>query len=519
MKKKLISLLCAAGMLSALFAGCGTSDTDTAQSTASEAAEETTETADAGSDEPIYIGVTSIVKSMDPTDSSVPWSLTSHGVSETLYTQNEEGNLVTRFVESLEQVDELTWELTLIEGLKFSDGSDVDAEAVAACMNEIMQNNELATASAGVITFTATDTYSLTLETERETKIMSSVLCEWTNIIYKEVGDGEYVFTGPYMIENLDVGVSLEMTPNPYYDDQADERSDVTLLVFQDTASMQQAFESGEIDMAFTVTPEIAATLEDEGFTVKTIDAGYQYFSIVNLQNEPLDDDNVRQAINLAINREDMVTALNGGSVATGIFAHYYSFAGEVEVEYDLEEAASLLEESGWELNEDGYREKDGEVLSLQLVTYASRPDLTTLMQLAASNLNDLGIEVTTEIVDSIDTTAAAGEYDLIFYAQHSAPTGEPVYFLSMFLRTGESKNFNGYSSDEVDSLLDTMGTLELGDERDELAKEIQEIVYEDLPILYLVDPEWYIAVSDRLADYQPYCGDYFVVNDTLGLN
>ena len=125
---------------------------------------------------------------------------------------------------------------------------------------------------------------------------------------------------------------------------------------------------------------------------------------------------------------------------------------------------------------------------------------------------------MTTEIVDSIDTTAAAGEYDLIFYAQHSAPTGEPVYFLSMFLRTGESKNFNGYSSDEVDSLLDTMGTLELGDERDELAKEIQEIVYEDLPILYLVDPEWYIAVSDRLADYQPYCGDYFVVNDTLGL-
>ena len=469
-------------------------------------------------DQPICIGVTSIVRAMDPTDSGVPWSLTSHGISEKLYTQNEKGELVSRFVEHLEQKDALVWEMTLKEGMKFSDGSEVDAEAVAACMNEIMQNNGMATASAGVITFVPTAPYRLTLTTERETKLMPSVLCEWTNILYKDLGDGTYAFTGPYMVKHLDVGVSLEMTPNPYYDDRAGERFDVKLLVFQDPSAMQQAFEGGEIDMAFTVTPEAAQVLEQKGLTVKSIDAGYQYFGIVNQQQSPLDDPDVRRAVSLALDREDMVAALKGGRTATGLFAHYYPFAGTCQVVCRPDEAAALLDRCGWTKNSDGIREKDGMKLSLSLVTYASRPDLTVLMQLAASDLNDLGIDVTTAIVDNIDAVAKVGDYDIMFYAQHSAPTGEPAYFLNQFLRSGQGKNNNGYHSQAVDDLLDQMGSLEPGDQRNALARQVQDIVFEDLPILYLVDPQWHIAVSDRLADYQPYCGDYFVVNDTLGL-
>lgn len=467
---------------------------------------------------PITIGVTSIVKNMDPTDSSVPWSLTSHGVSETLYTQNAEGTLVSRFVDSLTQKDALVWEMALKKGPRFSDGSEVDARAVAECMNAIMQNNQMATASAGTITFTPTDDYHLTLTTERETKVMPSVLCEWTNILFKDLGNGSYAFTGPYMVKNLDVGVSLEMTPNPYYDERAGERSDVTLLVFQDASSMQQAFQSGEIDMAFTVTPEAAQALESEGLMVKNIDAGYQYFGIVNLQKQPLDDPAVRKAVHLALDREAMVTALKGGRAATGLFAHYYSFAGACSADCRPDEAAALLDACGWTLNSDGVREKDGMPLELSLVTYPSRPDLTVLMQLAASDLNDLGIGVTTRIVDNIDAVGKAGDYDIMFYAQHTAPTGEPAYFLNQFLRTGQGKNTNGYHSDEVEGLLDRMGTLAPGEERDALAKQVQSIVLEDLPMLYLVDPQWHIAVSERLAGYQPYCGDYFVVNDSLGL-
>ena len=71
------------------------------------------------------------------------------------------------------------------------------------------------------------------------------------------------------------------------------------------------------------------------------------------------------------------------------------------------------------------------------------------------SQLNKMGIEAKTSIVDNIDVEAGKKEFDLILYAQHTAPTGNPEYFLNQFFRTNGSKNMMSYSSREVDELLD----------------------------------------------------------------
>ena len=469
--------------------------------------------------ETIVIGVTNVIDKVDPTYGGNPWSLTADGLSETIYMQNESGELVSHIAEDLVQVDDLTWELTLKEGVKFSDGTELDAEAVANSMNTVMSLNPNASNTAGVITFAAKDARTVTLTTERKTTVMKSILTEWQNVVFKGSEEEGYVFTGPYMLKGLNPGVSVELTPNPYYDDRAAERPDVTLLCFKDTTSMQQAFEAGEIDMAFTVTNEIAEDLEARGFTVKNFDAGYQYFAIPNLSKAPLNDPNVVKAIDLLIDREAMQIVLRGGRIATGFFATYYSFAGEVEKTTDVEAAKALLAEAGYaDSDGDGYLDKDGAALELALTTYAYRPDLPVLMQLTASALDAAGIKVTTGIVDNIDEYLGEGNFDIAFYAQHTAPTGEPANGLNMFFRTEGSKNHNGYSNADVDAKLDQLGELEVGDERNAIAKEIQSIVAADGAMYFLIDPEWHIAVSDKLADYVPYCGDYYVVNPQLGL-
>lgn len=522
MKKNLLIMLTAAMAVSSL-AGCGASKTAGTTAAETSAAEETTtaaetETADNGA---IVIGNTSVISTVDPVhNGSNAWSLTADGISETIYMQDENGNLVSRFVESIEQKDELTWEMKLKEGVKFSDGTVVDAQALCDSMNNIMANNEMASTSAGVITFTPVDDMTVELVSERETTVMPSVLCEYSMIVCKDDGNGNLVFTGPYVLDNMDPGVELDLVPNQYYDDNADKRSDVVLKAFGDAATMQQAFESGEIDMAFTITPETAGILEGEGYTTKDFDAGYQYFAVVNSkENATLSDSKLRQAINAAINREDMVTALKGGRVANGFFAQYYSFAGDVKETYDPEQAKTLLEEAGYtDTDGDGFVDKDGEKLTLKLVTYPSRPDLSVLMQLTVSELNEIGVDTTTEMTDSIGNYVKTEDFDLAFWAQHTAPTGEPTYSLSQFFRTGAAYNNNEYSNEKVDALLDEMGTLPAGDEKDELAKQVQQIVSEDLPVIYLVDPQWHIAVSDKLSGYEPYNGDYYVVNAQLGL-
>ena len=279
----------------------------------------------------ITIGVTNVIDKVDPTYGGDPWSLTADGISETIYMQDVNGNLVSHLAEDLVQVDDLTWELKLKDGVKFSDGSAVDAQAVADGMNTVMAMNPNASNTAGVITFAAKDDKTVTLTTERRTTVMKSILTEWANVVFKGDAENGYVFTGPYALADLNPGVSVSLTPNEYYDDRAAERPNVTLLCFKDTASMQQAFEAGEIDMAFTVTNEIAEDLEAKGFTVKNFDAGYQYFAIPNIAKAPLNDANVAKAINEIIDREAMQIVLRGGRIATGFFATYYDFAGEVE--------------------------------------------------------------------------------------------------------------------------------------------------------------------------------------------
>ena len=110
------------------------------------------------------------------------------------------------------------------------------------------------------------------------------------------------------------------------------------------------------------------------------------------------------------------------------------------------------------------------------------------------------------------------GAYDVVLYAQHTAPSGEPSAFLNMALAPGGSRNYANYENSEINDLLDQMGKTEPGADRDKLSKDIQAIVAEDLPIIYLVDPQWHVALSDRVSDYEPYCGDYYVVNAQLGL-
>ena len=162
----------------------------------------------------ITIGVTNVIDKVDPTYGGNPWSLTADGISETIYMQDVNGNLVSHLAEDLVQVDDLTWELTLKDGVKFSDGSTVDAQAVADGMNAVMAANPNASATAGVITFAAKDDRTVTLTTERRTTVMKSILAEWANVVFKGDAETGYVFTGPYALANLNPGVSVSLTPN-----------------------------------------------------------------------------------------------------------------------------------------------------------------------------------------------------------------------------------------------------------------------------------------------------------------
>lgn len=463
------------------------------------------------------VGQTWVISSIDPNEGLNSWSLVTHGIAEYVYMLQEDGSLDSRYIESIERKSDLVWEAKMKEDAKFSDGSPVDAQALSNCMNEIQEKNSFSNATAGVIKFEPIDDYKFEMITERPTYVADSILAEWTNVVYKDIGNGEFIFSGPYKIENLEADKEVVLSPNEFYPD-ADKRKNVIAKAFKDESSLKLAYESKELDMAFVLTPEVAEKLESEGKTIKQIDAGYQYFTMLNLENEIMKDIEFRQALDLGLNRNDYISALRGGRVANGLFAQYYPFAGNTELEYNIELANEKLDNLGWLVGDDGIREKDGKKLELKLVTYPTRPDLVIIMQIMNSQLKDLGISSKTELQDDIYKAGQSGDFDLLIHAQHTAPTSEPSFFLNQFFRTDASTNHSRYSSEEFDNVLTELGNEENLEKRYNLAIKAQEILHEDLPVLFLIDPQWHIGVSEELSNYQPYCGDYFTINNKLGL-
>lgn len=497
--RRVLSLFFLLLCLTALLSACGASSDTAVQ------------------DKPLVIGQSWLPKGEDPTNTSVPWALTSAGVSETVYMVDREGKLYSRFVDQVSRAGDLDWTLTLKDGVVFSDGSAVDAAAFAAAMNTIMEKNPISNGAAGKMSFEAPDAKTVKVHTERPVAALESVLAEWPDVIFKETADHRFLFTGPYTVEKLEGGDTLELKPNPHYPD-ADKRRPVTVRKFQDQNAMKIAFENGDLDMAFGLTPDIAEMLEKSGKTVKTIEAGYQYMGLFNLKDETLRDPLVRAAVNAAVDRGALLQALKSGRAATGLFAQYNSFAGKDTPAFDRERAKQLLDQAGWKADAGQVRQKDGKPLVIQLVTYPSRPDLVTIMQIVTSQLKDVGFDVKSGTVDNIDKELADGRFGLALYAYHTASAGTPTSTFNLMFRTGGAKNFTGYSEPAVDAMIDDLGKLPRGEAQDQKAVEIQHRLYTDLPVLYLVDPQWFIGVSSRLADYTPYNGDYYIINAQMGV-
>ena len=334
----------------------------------------------AAASEPIVVGKTFMAGSVDPTSGSTGWALTSHGVSENLFTVNKDGEIVGQVAEPVSKVSELIWDVTLKSGYKFSDGTDVTAQAVADCLSELNSVNSNAQATIGTMTVTAPSATVVRIESTISTHIMDSVLAEWVFTIYKTDGS-DYVFTGPYKIESFVAGDYIDLVPNTHYiDSKHGERHPIKIKRYG-SSDLAAAAIAGEVDVGFHL-PADATTLADvraaSGVHVRTFEVGYHYMMFHNIgqsSGRAINDVKVREAIDLAVDRSALSQALAGGHGTRSLFPdtspYYQDNLGVTHG--DLTAAGAKLDEAGWTLDTTtGKRMKNGEALTVDLFACAS---------------------------------------------------------------------------------------------------------------------------------------------------
>ena len=405
---RVVCLLLAAALLAGLLGGCGAAPEG-------ERAQSVGETG--GSDDE------TVVVAMGPTsepeagfDPAYGWGAGEHVheplIQSTLTVTNPDLTIGYDLATGYSVSDDgLTWTVTIRDDAYFTDGEQLTASDVAFTYNTVKE-------TSSVNDFTMLDS----AEAVDETTVvfhMATPFSIWpyTMAIVGILPEHAYdpatygsnpIGSGRYQLVQWDRGqqVILEANPN-YYGGEVEMKRVVILFLEEDAAFL--AAQAGEVDVAYTSATysdqEVAGytlaaydTVDNRGINLPAVPAGTDESGRA-VGNDFTADVRVRRAINIGIDREEMIEhVLNGyGSPAYSVCDQLPWYNPASEVAYDPEGAAALLDEAGWLLGTDGVREKDGVRAELNILYSSEDSVRQALAADLANQLGELGIEVTIE--------------------------------------------------------------------------------------------------------------------------
>ena len=502
MKRTWTILLLAAALLLSVLAGCGGGDT----------------AGDAGTKELVFAADGG--EGMDPGDGYQGWACIRNGVGETLFRLTDELEAEPWLVEDYAlSDDQLTWTLTLKEGITFQNGRALDAQVVLDCLERTVGMNDRAAKDLMIASMSA-DGLTLSITTTAPNPVLPNSLCDPYACIIDVTAEEDFaahpVGTGPYMVERYLPDQETVVVPYDGYWNGTPKLERIR-IVAMDGDTMALALQTGEIDAAYAMAYEGQALFRDNpDYNLQTVATSRIYKLYYNFHNEHLANPNVRKALNMLVDKESYgAVAMSGfGSAATGCFPENTPYSqGLTATAFDVEGARALLAAEGYaDTDGDGILDKDGSPLSFSLVTYSSRAELPALSAAFQSQCGQVGIDVTVTVSESVDDLLKAELFGIAAYAFVTLPTGDPSSYLNTVMGADGWSNFGHYENPEIQTLLEELDHTFDPEARASLAAQIVQIALDDDAYCFMDHLEMSLVTSAAVSGLTPHPSDYYQI-------
>lgn len=500
-----------------LLSGCGSPEQGTAESTGEKVFYYGDTTFNAENDE----------KDVNPHNGYSGWACIRYGIGETLFKYSDSMELEPWLATGYELVDENTWVVTLRDGVTFTSGRAMDAEAVKECLDHLVEVHERAKGDLKIREITA-DGQTLTIRTQEPVPALMNYLADpYGCIIDMQAGiteDGNVSGTGPYRATEVETDVGLTLVKNENYWNGTPKLDTIYVRTITDGDTMTMAMQTGELDAAYGLPYSSLSLFANDPYTISSMETSRSFFAQMNYATEALQDPNVRAAIAGAIDKEGFTQVLleGNGSAANGPFPESFAF-GDASVTaqpYDPEESRRLLAASGWtDTDGDGYVDKDGETLSIRWLTYPSRQELPLLAESVQASLKEIGILVEVNCTANHLDFIESGEWDIYASAFVCAPTGDPEYFFTTHCLDDSTKNRGGYHSDRLEELEEQMSGTFDPEERAVLATEMTQTILDDNAFVFASHLKMSIVSGEGVTGLTAHPCDYYEITVDLDKN
>ena len=461
---------------------------------------------------------------LNPHSNYSGWSTIRYGVGETLFKYDDNMEIQPWLATDYEFVDDTTVKITLRDGVKFSSGRTMDAQAVKECLEDLVAVHDRAPSDLQIDHMEA-EGQTLIIYTQQPCPAIINYLADPYGAIIDmdygiqgKGGSANVAGTGPYIAVNVTPS-QIDLEKNEDYWGGEVNVDAVTVKSFADGSALTAALQTGDIQGTYGLQYDNYSLFDNSDYTINSCATSRCFFGQFNMDSPIVQDQNVRKAIEMGIDKEGFCSVImeGRGVPAKGAFPSSYSYGNDAveTVSYDPEGAKELLKKAGWtDTDGDGYADKDGQKLTIRWLTYPTRLEQPKLAEYAQATLKEIGIDVQINNTSDHRTYAENGDFDVYLSSLTTAPTGDPEYFFTSTV-TGP-KNFGHYENEEVTKLVEQLHQTFDKDERGNLAVQLQQKILDDDGYFFVSHLNMGIVTKANVTGIEAHPCDYYEITADL---
>lgn len=442
------------------------------------------------------------------------------GVTQSLTGLRPDGSIEPVLASSWTQNESGTrWVFTLREGVSFHNGSPLTANDVVVSLNQAKTKPGII--KNAPITAIRAQGNQVIIELESPYQPLLSTLAHFTlGVVSADAFDqaGNITTlngTGPFTIASMVAPHKLTLEKFADYWGTVAKIERVEYQAGHRSESRALQVQSGQADIAYSIDAISKQSLTgDDNTVVQSVNLPRTILIKMNNAHPLLADVRARQAISFALDRSGMANSVlfAPGSEAYQLFNHNQAAwhltnieqLDQVASQQNIEQAKTLLSQLGWQLNEGGVLEKDGETFTLNLITYANRPELPLIATALQNQLAKVGIEVNVSIENSsaIPSGHHDGSLELAVIARNFGMAGTPLPLLYSDFSQPQGSDWGhmNWSNAQLTDNLKALITATSLDNDHRYEQESARILAENLPVIPVAYSTQHTAVNRQLS-------------------
>lgn len=468
-----------------------------------------------------------------------PQALVATQYLESLVSKDKNGTIIPWLATKWKEAsDGLSWDFTLRNNVKFTDGTPLDANAVVANIAHLQNpktgssTGYLALAKVTKVTAVNSHTARIALSAP-DSALLDSLSQPWLAIESptalkrsQDVNCESPVGTGPFIVTKWNRQQSIRLVRNDHYNSPPADAAhtgpaylkSINWRFLPDSASRYAALQAGTVDVIDNAQPDtiVAAEKTKELLQVDAPRPGASNRIELNSSIAPFNDEKVREAFVRSAAVNDGIKSLLFGTAKRSYSAlssvEAFGYSEPALFDYDQKKAATLLDEAGWEhKNADGYRVKDGTVLELSfpVSTNQSIPAEQSLFEQLQASAKKAGFKVDLRPLDLSSWYGALGKNDYNLVSAPYTKVGPDVLRI-LFDSDGTVPAPSGYFANHsqvknpaLNALLVEASESSNPTDRAKLYTQAQKIVLEGYYILPLYDQQNHYLLSTHVHGFR----------------